>query len=114
MNRVLGVYQTGRNSFVDGKGNVVEYDNIMISYETDEIPDSMDGHYVGTIVYRERFKRGSVVLKGLDTEDWFELVGCEVEFGYKKDKKEENVLNKVIVMSKPFDDKNKNMKEKEK
>ena len=112
MKRIVGVYQTGEGQFLDkAKGEMVKYDNIIIWYETDEIPPNMFEHTEGMITYSEKFKRKDVKLLGLNTNDWFELLGREIEFGYSKDKEGKPVISIVFVQDTVFDDKKQTKKE---
>ena len=110
MNKVVGVYQTGSQSAVID-GAAVVYDNIYISYITDEIPDNLVEGYSGCRAIEEKIRRNDVKLVGLQTDDWSQLIGCEIDFGYVKDLKGKLKINKVLVQGTSIDDKNKTKKE---
>lgn len=106
MKKIIGVYQSGAGEFKDDDGKLVKFDSIILWYETDEIPGSMDGKFAGVLPHKEKFKRSDVQTFGVPFDDWFELVGAEVEFFYMKDKEDNLKINGVFVQSMPSDNKN--------
>lgn len=95
MNKAVGIYAPGLQTFKDNDGKTVEYDNVFLSYVTDEIPENLIGAYNGVRAQEEKFTRSSVKLIGLN--DWSEIVGHEFEFGYSKNLKGQIKINKVFV-----------------
>lgn len=110
MYKVVGVYQTGARTTVI-QGNAISYDNIILHVETDDVPENMAEGFVGLYTKDIKLKRAVAKLVGAD--DWFHLVGCEVDFGVTITSSGPQI-NRVFVQNNPFDDKNKSMKEKEK
>ena len=106
MKKVIGVYQSGADSFTDKAGKEIAYDNIELWYTSDEIPSSMDGKFVGELPHHEKIKRDDVQTFGVPFADWFDLVGAEIEFFYTKDKKEQMKVYGVFVQSIAVADKN--------
>lgn len=100
MKKVIGVYQSGAEEFTDEKsGKVISYDNIELWYVSDEIPSNLQGKFVGELPHREKLKRSEIQTMGVPFEDWFELVGAEIEFFYMKDKNEQLKVYGVFVQN---------------
>lgn len=108
MNKVVGVYQTGAKTQVIN-GSAVSYDNIILHIVTDEIPENMIEGFSGSYTKDVKLKRSVARLVGC--QNWFDLVGCDVEFGVTIGAKGPQI-NRVYVQDNPFDNK-KSDKEKQ-
>ena len=107
MNKVVGVYQTGSRTQVIN-GSAVSYDNIVLHIVTDESPENMIEGFNGSYTKDVKLKRSVARLVGCD--NWFDLVGREVEFGVTIGSKGPQI-NRVFVQDNPFDDKKQTKKE---
>lgn len=111
MKRIVGVYQSGAGEFKDDEGKLVKYDSIILWYESDEVPENMKGKFAGVLPHKERFKRSDVQTFGVPFDDWYDLVGAEVEFLYMRDKEDQLKINGVLVQSMSCDNKSNPKKE---
>ena len=104
MKTVVGIYAPGVQSFKDeNTGKWVDYDTVIMSYISDEIPENLVGVYHGVRAFEKRMSGLKVKLVGAD--NWNDILGCEIVIDKVENLKGKEEINRVIVVGAPAENK---------